>query len=214
MASFSTSSILPSPTDPSITIWKGTRSSLNPHPIYTFLFYHRLSSPYSAFISILSFVSIPHTVHEALSHPSWKQVMAKEMVALHSTGTWDLVPLPVGKSHVGCHWVYTIKIGPDGRVDRRKARLVTKGYTQIYGSDYYDTFSLVAKMASVRLLLYMAVISSWPLYQLDIKNIFLHSDLVDIYGATVWICCSRGVWFSMQATSFLIWPKAFPSSLV
>ena len=62
------------------------------------------------------------------------------MVALHSTGTWDLVPLPVGKSHVGSRWIYTVKIGPDGRVYHLKARLVDKGYTQIYGSDYYDTF--------------------------------------------------------------------------
>ena len=103
--------------------------------------------------------------------------MVKEMVALHSTGTWDLVPLPIGKSPVGCRWVYTIKIGLDGRVDRLMAGLVAKGYTQIYGSDYYDTFSPVAKMASVRLLLSMAAMSSWPLYQLHIKNVFLRGDL-------------------------------------
>ena len=55
--------------------------------------------------------------------------MVEEMAVLHSTGTWNLVPLPVGKSPIGCRWVYTIKIGPDGRVDRLKARLVAKGYT-------------------------------------------------------------------------------------
>ena len=105
--------------------------------------------------------------------------MVEEMVALHSIGTWDLFPLPTGKSPVGCRWVYTIKIGPNGRVDRFKARLVAKGYTQIYGSNYYDTFSPVAKMASIRLLLSLAAMSSWPLYQLDIKNVFLHSDLAE-----------------------------------
>ena len=66
-------------------------------------------------------------------------------------------------------------------MDRLKARLVAKGYTQIYGSDYYDTFSPVAKMASVHLLLSMATMSSWPLYQLDIKNVFLHDDLKEVY---------------------------------
>ena len=62
--------------------------------------------------------------------------MVDEMAALHSTGTWDLVPLPkVDKSPIGCRWVYTIKIGSNGGVDRLKACLVAKGCTQIYGFD-------------------------------------------------------------------------------
>ena len=86
--------------------------------------------------------------------------MVEEMTALHSTRTWDLVPLPANKSPGGCRWVYTIKIGSDGGVDRLKARLVAKRYTQIYGSNYYDTFSPVAKMTYFRLLLSMASMSS------------------------------------------------------
>ena len=64
-------------------------------------------------------------------------------------------------------------------MDCLKACLVAKGYTQIYGFDYYDMFSPIAKMASVCLLLSMAIMSSWPLYQLDIKNAFLHGDLAE-----------------------------------
>ena len=101
------------------------------------------------------------------------------MVALHSNGTWDLVSLPPGKSTVGCRWVYTIKVGPDDQVDRLKARLVVKGYTQIYGCDYGDTFSLVAKIASVHLFLSMAAMCHWPLYQLDIKSAFLNGELLE-----------------------------------
>ena len=91
--------------------------------------YHRLSLPYSAFVYAISFVSLPKNTNEALSHPGWQQAMLDEMAALHSTGTWDLVVLPSGKSPVGCRWVYTVKVGPDGHVDRIKARLVVKGYT-------------------------------------------------------------------------------------
>ena len=105
--------------------------------------------------------------------------MVDEMAALHSTDTWDLVVLPSGKSLVGCRWVYTVKVGPDSQVDCLKARLVAKGYTQVYGFDYGDTFSHVAKITSVRLLLSMVAMCSWPLYQLNIKNVFLHGDLAE-----------------------------------
>ena len=118
-------------------------------------------------------------MHEALSHPDWKQDMVEDMVALQSSGTWNLVTLPAGKTPVGCRWVYTVKIGHDGQVDRLKAQLVAKGYTQVYGSNYYDTFSPVAKIASVCLLLSMAAMQSWHLYQLDIENAFLHGDLAE-----------------------------------
>ena len=176
----SSPALIPQPPDDlPISIWKGTRSTCNPHPVYNFLIYHRLSLPYFAFVSTLSSVFIPTSTNEALSHPSWKLAVVEEMDALSSNGTWELVLLPSGKSPVGCRWVYTAKVGPDGEVDRLKALLVAKGYIQQYGLDYYDTFSPVAKITSVHLLLSIVAMRSSPLFQLDIKNVFLHGDLAE-----------------------------------
>jgi len=99
--------------------------------------------------------------------------MLEEMTDLHDNDTWELVPLPEGKTTVGCHWVFVVKVGLDGAIDRLKPRLVAKGYTQVYGINYGDAFSPVAKKAFVRLLI------SWPLFQLDIKNAFLHRELAE-----------------------------------
>ncbi|KAK2353155.1 putative mitochondrial protein [Trifolium repens] len=160
-----------------IALRKGIRSR-HPNPKYAcVLNYDRLSTSYVSFVSALDYVSIPKSTGEAMTDPNWRQAMVEEMAALHSNNTWDIVSLPPHKTTVGCRWVYTVKVGPDGQIDRFKARLVAKGYTQIFGLDYGDTFSPVAKISYVRLFLAMAAIHHWPLHQLDIKNAFLHGEL-------------------------------------
>ena len=100
-------------------------------------------------------------------------------------------------------------------MDHLKARMVAKRYTQIYGSNYFDTFSPVAKMTSIRLLLSMVAISSWPLYQLDIKNAFLHDDLIEeVYMGQPPGFVAQRMFNLVCSTLFLVWPKAVPSSLV
>ena len=99
------------------------------------------------------------------------------MVALENNQTWELVKLPKGKQLVGCKWVFTVKYKSNGSLERYKVRLVVKGHTQMYGLDYLETFALVAKMNTVRILLSLAVMCDWPLYQFDVKNAFLHGDL-------------------------------------
>ena len=108
--------------------------------------------------------------------------MDKEIEALEVNNTWSLVPLPPGKTAIGCKWVYRIKHLPDGSIERYKARLVAKGFTQKLGLDYSETFSPVAKSVSVRIVLSLAAVKGWVLHQMDVNNAFLHGDLVeDVY---------------------------------
>ncbi|KAJ9535088.1 hypothetical protein OSB04_un001836 [Centaurea solstitialis] len=158
-----------------IALRKGKRSCT--YPIASVVSYNNLSRSSRSLVSTLDSVPIPTTVGEALTHPGWREVMLDELKALDHNDTWHLVELPAGKRAIGCKWVFTVKVNPDGSVARLKARLVAKGYAQTYGVDYSETFSPVAKLSSIRLFISLAATYNWPLHQLDVKNAFLHGDL-------------------------------------
>jgi hypothetical protein len=103
--------------------------------------------------------------------------MNEKMAPLDVNVTWELVDLPKDKKAIGCKWVYKVKHNVDGSVSRYKARLVAKGYAKTYGIDYEETYSLVAKMTTIRAIIAMAIAKGWSLHQMDVKNDFFHGDL-------------------------------------
>jgi hypothetical protein len=89
----------------------------------------------------------------------------------------DLVPLPSGGKLVICRWFYRTKSAVDGHIKKYKARLVSKGFQQVHGIDYDETFAPVVNMDSIRLALTIAKTKGWEVHQMDVKNAFLYGDL-------------------------------------
>eukprot|EP00261_Vitis_vinifera_P030615 XP_019071858.1 PREDICTED: uncharacterized protein LOC100853407 [Vitis vinifera] len=152
-------------------------SNSTPYPLSDVISYNKLSPSFRAFSISISTITEPTTYAEAVVVPEWQHAMRAELQALESNNTWSLCTLPPGKTAIGCKWLYRVKYHADGSIERYKARLVAKGFTQQEGVDFFDTFSPVAKMVTVKVLLSLASIYNWHLTHLDVNNAFLHGDL-------------------------------------
>jgi hypothetical protein len=97
--------------------------------------------------------SDPQSYGEAAGNPFRESAMQEEYNSLLDNQTWDLVPLPSWRKIFICRWVYTTKSTVNGQISRYKAKLVVKGFEQVHGIDYDETFAPVAKMDSIRLTL-------------------------------------------------------------
>ncbi|WVZ85028.1 hypothetical protein U9M48_031991 [Paspalum notatum var. saurae] len=126
----------------------------------------------------------------AKEDPMRREAMLEEMKALEKNKTWELVDLPLAY--------------PEGKVERYKACLVAKGYTQTYGIDYEETFAPVAKMNSIRTLISCAANLNWVIYQMDVKNAFLHCDLHEEAYMHIPPSFETGT----SVASFLVWLEA------
>ncbi|KAH9751653.1 hypothetical protein KPL71_014378 [Citrus sinensis] len=112
----------------------------------------------------------------------WKKAMNQEMESMYSNKVWKLVEAPNGVKPIGCKCIYKRKRGIDGNVKTFKARLVAKGFTQKEGIDYEETFSPVAMLKSIKILLSIPAVLDYKIWQMDVKNAFLNGHLEeDIY---------------------------------
>jgi hypothetical protein len=102
------------------------------HDISNYVTYASSSPAYRAFVASLQSVVIPKNWREANHDPKWREAMLGELRALEMNKTWDLVKLSPGKKTVSCKWIFMVKQNPEGKVERYKARLVARGYSQTY----------------------------------------------------------------------------------
>ncbi|CAM8886686.1 unnamed protein product [Rhodiola kirilowii] len=152
-------------------------TSTTVYPIHQYVDYSGCSSSHQHYaLQVLDDVE-PTCYSKACKDKKWNDAMLAELKALESNQTWEVTDLPPGKNPVGSKWIYRIKRNSDGTIQRYKARLVARGFTQMEGLDYHETFAPVVKMNTVRTFLAVAVSKNWPLYQLDVDNAFLHGNL-------------------------------------
>jgi hypothetical protein len=122
----------------------------------------------------------PRTVREAVDLEDgklWKKAMDEEMEALDKNEAWDLVEFSTGRNPIHNKWVFKKKLNGEGKVEKYKARLVEKGYSQVEGIDFGEIFSLVAKLTSIIFMLSVVVAFDFEVEQMDVKTTFLHGDL-------------------------------------
>ncbi|KAL0284957.1 UNVERIFIED_CONTAM: Retrovirus-related Pol polyprotein from transposon TNT 1-94 [Sesamum angustifolium] len=106
-----------------------------------------------------------------------KEAVKSEMDSIVSNGTWVLVDLPSGCTTIGCKWIFKKKLKPDGTVDKFKARLVAKDFKQKDVIEYFGTYSPVARLTIIWVLIALALVYNIPIHQMDVKTTFLYGEL-------------------------------------
>ena len=108
---------------------------------------------------------------------SWKEAVNSEIESILSNHTRELVDLPPGNKPLGSKGIFKRKMKDDGTIDKYKARLVVKGFRQKEGLDYFDTYSPVTRITSIRMLIALAAVYGLEIHQVDVKTTFLNGEL-------------------------------------
>ena len=126
--------------------------------------------------------SEPTTYQEAMDSPDyekWLEAMKSEMQSMYDNQVWTLIDPHEGLKTIGCKWVFKRKTDMDGNVYTFKARLVAKGFKQTHGIDYDETFSPVAMLKSIHILLAIAAYYDYEIWKMDVKTTFLNGNLIE-----------------------------------
>jgi hypothetical protein len=118
----------------------------------------------------------PYRIEDALRDPDWVVAMQEELNNFTMKEVWHLVPRP-NQNVVGTNWVFRNKQNEHGVVTRNKDRLVAKGYSQVEGLDFDETYAPIARLESIRILIAYATYHGFKLYQMDVKSAFLNGPI-------------------------------------
>jgi hypothetical protein len=102
--------------------------------------------------------------------------MDEELDQIEKNDTWELVPRPKDKNVIDTKWVYRNKLNKDGQVTRNKARLVCKGYSQVEGIDFEETFAPISRMEAIQFFLAYACSKNIEVHHMDVKSSFLNVE--------------------------------------
>lgn len=165
-----------------------------------------------------------HSVFELQRYSQAKGILETEKAieAEHQSplknNTWVLFDLPPGKKPISYKWVYKVQYNADKTLDKCKARLVAMGFSQKEGIYYEETFALIAKMSTIRLVPALATQFGWKVHQMDVKSAFLNGELqeecIPLHDATFRV---QGCWkrtLGVQTGESPLWPETGSSGLV
>lgn len=168
--------------------------------------------------------NVPTTYQEAVigqDSQKWKDAIFEELQSHSENKTWDMVKRPEKKT-ITSKWVFSIKRKSDGQVERYKARLCARGFTQVKDIDYKETFSPTVRYDSIRILLSIAAREKFEIQQFDVKTAFLYGELdEDIYmevpegvqAASGYVCKLNKSLYGLKQAS-RCWNKKFTSFLL
>jgi hypothetical protein len=139
----------------------------------------RETKPPKRFCSYIVMVSSiwesePSTFEEATSRQVWRDAMMEEYNSIMKNDVWEVVPRPEGKSVVISKWLYKLKHATDGSIEKYKAHFVARGFSQVEGVDYDETFAPISRYTSIRAVISIAAEMGWKIHQMDVKTAFLN----------------------------------------